>query len=157
MKNIASARDHIAKVHTAMEYLNIPDNYDKAEAYNIALKGFDALQESDITVCNLLANLDDEDITENLISNHDASEGNMKTYGEYIKRGASILTIDGELDSDVNTWDMDRLATIGLNTDNPQVIEGKSVTFDGAANLWIDTDGIEYPYSTDTGMPVTAQ
>lgn len=153
MKSITSAKDYIAKVQTAHEFLTMPSNTNSVSAYDLACQDPDKLENKGIQVCNLLDNLEKDDIIGNLETNHSTSVGNMTLYGEYIKRGASILSFDAVLDSDVGCWDIDRLATIGLNTSNQQHFDNRDMAFDETLNLWLSTDGSEYPFSQDTGEP----
>lgn len=78
----------------------------------------------------------------------------MTVYSKYIKRGAVILSIDMGLDSDINNWDMESLATIGLNTSMKFSYGADTYSFDVQRSAWVSDSGKQLPYNTETGLPV---
>ncbi|HCA3439747.1 TPA: hypothetical protein MO340_004311 [Salmonella enterica subsp. salamae serovar 35:g,m,s,t:-] len=78
----------------------------------------------------------------------------MLEYGQYIKRGVTILTIDMELDSDVNNWDMETLATIGMTTTMKFSYGADTFSFDIIRARWVSESGKELPYDKSSGEPV---
>lgn len=77
----------------------------------------------------------------------------MKEYRSLIKRGITILTIDGKLDSDTNNWDIDWIASIGMNTLITCTYGPDTYKFDIQKSLWVSDTGKELPYNLEDGMP----
>lgn len=98
-------------------------------------------------------NQDIEVIAEAAKADFSAFHKMMENYAEYIKLGIIVLTIDCTIDGDVNTWDMDKLATIGFNTQHDQVVDGKTYRFDEKLGLWESNDGSTLAFDLDTSLP----
>lgn len=78
----------------------------------------------------------------------------LKSYSEWIKRGATIAALNGELASDVGSWDMNTLAVIGFNSRKPYVIDDIEYTMDMETSWWTGTNGRQLDYSRESGLPV---
>jgi len=160
MSQFNSALDRLSVSQAASDYLCLPDGPESdisfSEAYYIACKGVNALDEKDISVWGDIQDWSDEDLKNNIIDRQNSISETMREYAEYAKKGIIILTADFHIDGDVNSWDMECLATIGYNTSLSQNIDNKKVIFSGSELKWRSDDGSVYDFSRDTGLPTKA-
>jgi len=146
--------DILSKHQAAGDYLCIPDNVDWLDAYDAAIEGNEALEQKEISIWEPYDGSTQEWVTENIDNHRWSINERLKEYGKYIKSGIAVLTIDGSIDSDVNNWDMDMLATIGMNIGELKTIDGDAVKFYFAICEWVSEKDVRYDFSRETGLPI---
>lgn len=131
------------------------DNVNWSEGYQALINEDDQkLQSLGFKVAaSIEVNQDIEVVAETAKADFSAFQKMMENYAEYIKLGIIVLTTDCTIDGDVNTWDMDKLAIIGFNTQHDQVVDGKTYRFDEKLSLWESNDGSTLAFDLNTGLP----
>ena len=73
---------------------------------------------------------------------------------KYAQKAIAILTIDGSMDGDVNNWDMEHLAKLGILFDSMFVdIDNNVYTMDHAVAQWTNQDGEMFDFHVESGEP----
>ncbi|WP_415912512.1 hypothetical protein [Neptuniibacter sp. QD37_11] len=115
------------------------------------------LQEDDDLPCDVNRDFDNlpmEDLQANVKGIKDSVADLLKLQNSLIKRGAELLTLDANIDSNVRNWDMNHLATLGMNTQIDQVVGGHRYEFRIDECLWVSATGPDLRYDYETGLPV---
>ncbi|MFK5950935.1 MAG: hypothetical protein QM500_19460, partial [Methylococcales bacterium] len=113
-----------------------------------------ALDEKGLYVGELFEDYSEETLIKNIKELQSSVQKTLSSYGEYIKLGIKVLTIDCYISGDVNEWDMDNLATIGMNLSQEQTFDAHTLEFDMKELIWQSKDGLAcYAFSRETGLP----
>jgi hypothetical protein len=145
------------------EYIGVGDEStaESIAIYNAVMEGESAyknyIDDNDLTVCAIAEDMPFKDLKCYVEGTVEQVKRDLGNYAQNIKDGIAMLTVDGSdlVNSDVNGWDINAIATIGYNIQKTLIIDGKPAQFCSIECAWVlnEDESVSFPYSEENGLP----